>query len=105
MLAAFFLPAFAALGGTTLDKAEIAEEQLNGRVGYTELDLASGKILESYRPKERFPMMSTYKVLLCGAVLSRVDNGSEKLDRRIKYSQHGLDKYSPVTEQHLNDGR
>ncbi|MDZ2604508.1 hypothetical protein M2A27_29335, partial [Klebsiella pneumoniae] len=36
------------------------------RVGYIELDLNSGKILESFRPEERFPMMSTFKVLLCG---------------------------------------
>ncbi|GAI64339.1 unnamed protein product, partial [marine sediment metagenome] len=33
------------------------------RVGYIELDLNSGKILESFRPEERFPMMSTFKVL------------------------------------------
>jgi beta-lactamase class A TEM len=31
------------------------------RVGYIELDLNSGKILESFRPEERFPMMSTLK--------------------------------------------
>jgi len=29
--------------------------------GYIELDLNSGKILESFRPEERFPMMSTLK--------------------------------------------
>ncbi|WP_394804878.1 class A beta-lactamase [Dickeya solani] len=102
LFAAFSLPAFA--HQATLDKVKVAEDQLNARVGYTELDLASGKIRESYRPKERFPMMSTYKVLLCGAVLSRVDTGREQLDRRIKYRQRDLVEYSPVTEQHLADG-
>jgi beta-lactamase class A TEM len=38
-----------------------AEDQLGARVGYIELDLNSGKILESFRPEERFPMMSTLK--------------------------------------------
>ena len=73
-------------------------------MGYIELDLNSGKILESFRPEERFPMMSTFKVLLCGAVLSRVDAGQEQLGRRIHYSQNDLVEYSPVTEKHLTDG-
>ncbi len=49
-------------------------------------------------------MMSTFKVLLCGAVLSRVDAGEEQLDRRIHYRQQDLVEYSPVTEKHLTDG-
>ena len=35
-------------------------------------------------------MMSTFKVLLCGAVLSRIDAGQEQLGRRIHYSQNDL---------------
>lgn len=103
LLTAFCLPAFS-VPETTLDRIKTTEEQLNGKVGYTELDLVSGKILESYRSKEHFPMMSTHKVLLCAAILSRVDTGQEQLDRRIMYSQHNLDEYSPVTEKHLADG-
>lgn len=68
--AAFCLPVFA--HPETLVKVKDAEDQLGARVGYIELDLNSGKILESFRPEERFPMMSTFKVLLCGAVLSRI---------------------------------
>ncbi len=75
--AAFCLPVFA--HPETLVKVKDAEDQLGARVGYIELDLNSGKILESFRPEERFPMMSTFKVLLCGAVLSRVDAGQEQL--------------------------
>lgn len=103
LFAAFCLPTFASQE-TTLDKAKTTESQLNGRVGYTVLDLTSGNILENYRAKERFPMMSTFKVLLCAAVLSRVDNGQEQLDRRIKYNQNDLIEYSPITEQHITDG-
>ena len=100
--AAFCLPVFA--HPETLVKVKDAEDQLGARVGYIELDLNSGKILESFRPEERFPMMSTFKVLLCGAVLSRVDAGQEQLGRRIHYSQNDLVEYSPVTEKHLTDG-
>ncbi|CEP18977.1 hypothetical protein [Parasitella parasitica] len=100
--AAFCLPVFA--HPETLVKVKDAEDQLGARVGYIELDLNSGKILESFRPEERFPMMSTFKVLLCGAVLSRIDAGQEQLGRRIHYSQNDLVEYSPVTEKHLTDG-
>ncbi|MBE5253094.1 hypothetical protein H2P46_13530 [Mixta sp. Marseille-Q2057] len=58
--AAFCLPVFA--HPETLVKVKDAEDQLGARVGYIELDLNSGKILESFRPEERFPMMSTFKV-------------------------------------------
>ncbi|VDA51092.1 blaTEM-95_1_AJ308558 [Escherichia coli] len=57
--AAFCLPVFA--HPETLVKVKDAEDQLGARVGYIELDLNSGKILESFRPEERFPMMSTLK--------------------------------------------
>lgn len=104
------LPLFAALSlpgwahEATVSKVKEAESQLQARVGYAELDLSSGRLLTGYRSAERFPMMSTFKVLLCGAVLSRVDAGEEKLDRRIDYRQQDLVEYSPVTEKHLSDG-
>jgi len=102
LLAAFCVPAFART--LPLDKAKAAETQLKARVGYAELDLSSGKVMSGYRANERFPMMSTFKVLLCGAVLARVDEGKERLDRRISYQKSDLIVYSPVTEKHLADG-
>ncbi|WP_428946142.1 class A beta-lactamase [Pantoea sp. FN060301] len=102
LLVALSLPALA--HQATLNKVKEAEAQLGARVGYAELDLASGQILESYRPQERFPMMSTFKVLLCGAVLSRVDAGEEQPGRRIHFRERDLVEYSPVTEKHLAGG-
>jgi beta-lactamase class A len=88
----------------TLSAVKQAETTLAARVGYAELDLASGKVLNSYRQDERFPMMSTFKVLLCGAVLARVDAGQEQLNRRLTWQKADLITYSPVTEKHLADG-
>lgn len=96
------LPAFAV--PTTLDKIKEIESQLNARVGYVQLDFSNGLLIEGYRSQERFPMMSTFKVLLCSAVLSRVDSGLEQLDRRIRYHQRDLIEYSPVTKEHLSEG-
>ncbi|AWM80314.1 class A beta-lactamase [Gammaproteobacteria bacterium ESL0073] len=96
------LPAFAV--PTTLDKIKEIESQLNARVGYVQLDFSNGLLIEGYRSQERFPMMSTFKVLLCSAVLSRVDSGLEQLDRRVRYHQSDLIEYSPVTKEHLSEG-
>nr|QTX14649.1 Class A beta-lactamase [Klebsiella pneumoniae] len=38
----------------TLVKVKDAEDQLGARVGYIELDLNSGKILESFSPRRTF---------------------------------------------------
>lgn len=96
------LPAFAV--PTTLNKIKEIESQLNARVGYVQLDFSDGLLIDGYRSQERFPMMSTFKVLLCSAVLSRVDSGLEQLDRRIRYRQSDLIEYSPVTKENLSEG-
>lgn len=102
LLALFALPAWS--HEATVKQVKAAERLLEARVGYAELDIASGRLLASYRPGERFPMMSTFKVPLCAAVLARVDAGEEQLDRRVRYRQQDLVEYSPVTEKHLADG-
>ncbi len=85
-----------------LVKVKDAEDQL-GTSGLHRTDLNSGKIRE-FSPGRTFSNDEHFKVLLCGAVLSRVDAGQEQLGRRIHYSQNDLAEYSPVTEKHLTDG-
>ncbi len=103
LITAFCLPVIAS-PRLAPEQAKLAEQQLHARAGFAELDLATGALRDSYRSGERFPMMSTYKVLLCGAVLARIDSGRERSERRIMYRQQDLEKYSPVTEQHLSEG-
>lgn len=79
------------------------ETKLEARVGYASVDLGTGQV-QHYRGDERFPLLSTFKVLVCGAVLARVDAGEERLDRRVHYAQSDLVTYSPVTEQHVAEG-
>lgn len=98
------LPLVVYAGPQPLEQIKQSESQLSGRVGMVEMDLASGRTLAAWRADERFPMVSTFKVLLCGAVLARVDAGLEQLDRRIHYRQQDLVDYSPVSEKHLVDG-
>src|SRR5262249_32710468 len=50
------------------------------------------------RVDERFPMCSTFKLLAAAAVLKRVDEGTEKLDRRVKFTTSDIVINSPVTK-------
>jgi beta-lactamase class A len=61
------------------------EKSSGGRLGVAALDTATGKRIE-HRANERFAMCSTFKFLAAAAVLSRMDHGDEKLDRRVSYS-------------------
>lgn len=80
-----------------------AEANLDARVSYASLDLHTGQV-QGYRADERFPMLSTFKVLVCGAVLARVDAGEDRLDRRVIYAKSDLVTYSPVTEKKVDQG-
>ena len=55
-----------------------------------------------YRAFEAFPMCSTFKLLLAGAILARVDAGTERLNRRIAYGNSDLLEYAPVTKAHVS---
>jgi beta-lactamase class A len=91
-------------GETHFEGRIVAIEQRTGaRIGVAALDTGSGKRLD-YRSEERFPMCSTFKFLAAAAVLKRVDDGQDKLDRFIPYGAKDILEYAPVTKAHLNDG-
>lgn len=73
------------------------EQREGGRLGVAVLDTGSGRAAE-HRATERFPMASTFKMLLAGAVLARVDAGQERPDRRIRFGRADVVTYSPRTE-------
>lgn len=73
-----------------------------GRLGASMLDTATGLTL-GWRAHERFPMTSSFKLLLAGWVLAQVDAGREGLDRRVVYESSALVPYSPMTERHVGE--
>lgn len=79
------------------------ERESGGRLGVAVLDMQTGT-RTGHRADERFPMCSTFKLLAAAAILRRVDEGSERLDRRVRYEAKDLVVYSPVTEKHVADG-
>ena len=86
-------------------QAEVAtiERRIEGRLGVLALDTSTGRQIE-YRATERFPMCSTFKLLLAGAVLSHVDKHQEDLNRRISYEESDLLEYAPIAKQHVQEG-
>lgn len=79
------------------------EQQLGGRFGVAALDTGSDRRI-SNRPNERFPMCSTFKFLAVAAVLQRVDENKEQLDRVAHYTSADILEYAPVTKAHLSEG-
>ena len=85
------------------DKIAAIEKRTGARIGVAALDTDSGKRLD-HRSDERFPMCSTFKLLAAAAVLKRVDEKQEKLDRFVSYGEKDILEYAPVTKAHLKDG-
>jgi len=58
------------------------EARIRGRIGVAALDTTNSKHVD-YHADERFPMCSTFKFLAAAAVLKRVDEKKEKLERFV----------------------
>jgi len=79
------------------------EARIGGRIGVAALDTGNTKHVE-HRADERFPMCSTFKFLAAAAVMKRVDEKKEKLERFVPYGAKEILEYAPVTKEHLKDG-
>lgn len=99
---AFAMPAVPAAHDVDAVAAHLAalERQHGGRLGVAMLDTGSGQHV-GHRADERFLMCSTFKLLAAAAVLARVDQGSEQLDRRITYGKDVLLEWAPETSRHV----
>lgn len=93
-----FAPSRAA-GDFPADLAAI-ERDLDGRIGLVALDTGSGKRL-LHRSEERFPMCSTFKMILAAAVLQRSVATPELLKKTIAVTQADMRPHAPVTSEHV----
>jgi beta-lactamase class A len=106
MVAVLLLLLAASTPASTSDFANqirTVEQRTGARIGVAALDSGSGKRLDS-RSEERFPMCSTFKFLAAAAVLKRIDEGKEKLDRFVSYGAKDILEYAPVTKVHVKEG-
>lgn len=73
------------------------ERRAGGRLGVAAWSASGGTVL-AHRGEERFLFCSTFKALLAGFVLHRVDRGAERLDRAVPVRASDIVSHSPVTQ-------
>ncbi|WP_421592032.1 BKC/GPC family carbapenem-hydrolyzing class A beta-lactamase [Shinella sp. M27] len=90
----------AASGGSPQEQLAELEVRHKGRFGVAIHNLATNARL-GHRADERFLMCSTFKALLAGHILARVDRKEEALDRRIVVKKSDLIDWAPVVEKRV----
>ncbi len=77
------------------------EREIGGgaRIGVALIDPINGPSA-TWRAAERFPMCSTFKLLLAAQILWRVDHGLERINRPIAIPATGILPNSPTTQAH-----
>ena len=111
LLAASVLPlasacsAWSQKGAQSSSEAQLAELEraCGGRLGVAGLHTGSGARIQ-HRAHERFPLCSTFKLMLAAAVLERSAKDAGLLSRQLSYGKSDLVAYSPVTEKHVGIG-
>lgn len=101
-------PAFASASTTSSGSADLErqlgelERSADDRVGVALMNVTTGAVV-SHRGDERFLFNSTGKCFIAAAVLARVDEGRETLDRRIVIEEGDLVGWTPITEKRLGE--
>ena len=79
------------------------ERRGGGRLGVAAIDVRDGRRI-TQAGMQRFPLASTFKLPLVMAVLRRVDDHAERLDRPIRFMAGDIIAYSPVVAQQPHGG-
>ncbi len=94
-----------ALAAETALQATLAriEQRSGGKLGLRIVHARSGRNW-TWRDDERFPMCSSFKLLLVAQALRRAADGALRLDERIRYGRNDLQAWSPITEKNVRHG-
>ncbi|MDF9302073.1 class A beta-lactamase [Tritonibacter mobilis] len=77
---------------------EVISLQVDGDLGVAVLDTETGRT-SGWDEHSPYPLNSTFKFLLAGAVLQQVDRGREQLEREIAVQSSDIVSWSPVVEK------
>jgi beta-lactamase class A len=91
-----------ALAAATDSDFRAIEARTGGRLGVSMS--RQGDTHVGWRENERFLMCSTFKALAVAALLRRVDQGQEKLDRWVPYGAKDLLDYAPAAKAQVGKG-
>ncbi len=79
------------------------EATFGGHIGVYAVNTANNQHIE-YHANKRFPMQSTFKLMLVANVLHKGIKDPSLLQQKINYSKQDIVFWSPVTKKHLKDG-
>jgi beta-lactamase class A len=85
------------------ERFEQLEASSGGRLGVAALRTADGASV-GYRESERFPMCSTFKLLVVALILKRSMAEHDLLEKRIHYDETEVVANSPVTRPQTGEG-
>ncbi len=77
------------------------ENEFDAALGVYAIDTSSNETIE-YQPEKRFAFASTYKALAAAVLLQQ--HSMEELEEVVTFTAEDLVPYSPVTEEHVDDG-
>lgn len=96
------LPAFYALANendlTLQQKFHQIENDFAGKLGVSVLNTRTGERVQ-YRANEKFPLCSTFKLILVAAILNQ--DSDELLAKRILVRENELVSWSPIVKEHV----
>lgn len=97
--------AWSGTGSQSSAEAQLAELEsaAGGRLGVVGFNTGSGARIQ-HRAHERFPLCSTFKLMLAAAVLERSASDASLLSRNLSYGKSDLIDNSPITEKHVATG-
>lgn len=79
------------------------EKDFGGRIGVSAIDTGANRTFD-FRADERFPLCSSFKGFLAGAVLSHSQQQEGLLEKRIDYKNRVMEPHSPISAQHSSTG-
>jgi beta-lactamase class A len=104
LILAFPLVATAGFDKNTNIKLEKIESHYHGRLGISAINTKTGETI-NYRGNERFPMCSTWKLIVVSAVLHKSMSKPNYLEKIIHYKNSDIvSGYSPYTKKNLKTG-
>lgn len=72
-------------------------------LGISAIDMANNHII-AYQAEKRFPIQSTFKLVLVSAILKESMAHPDLLNQKMTYSKQDLVVWSPITEKHVEEG-
>lgn len=85
------------------EKLAALEVESGGWLGLSSINTENNMKID-YRADRRFPVQSTFKVLVVGAVLKESMRDEGLLEERIMYSKDDLVFWSPITGKNISKG-